>query len=192
MPLPLGFFSKKLYKAQLNYSAFDIELLALYLGITHFRSALDGRRFRVQADHKPLTFALHRLSDAWSARQQRQLSYIAEYTSEIEHMPGRSNVVADALSRPPQHAAPVAAVYPSTPDNSTNSFREIAEGQEHCKQTIRANSCPDVRSAVIEWDTVLCLEAGGLLKPLVPEHMWHPLFNKFHIWPMPALPPCGA
>jgi len=46
-PRPLGFFSKKLDTAQLSYSAFDRELLALYLGIRHFRWALEGRRFRV-------------------------------------------------------------------------------------------------------------------------------------------------
>jgi len=37
-----------------------------------------------------------------------------------------------------------------------------------------------VRAAVIEGDTLLCLEAGGLPKPLVPEHMRRQLFNKFH------------
>jgi hypothetical protein len=36
----------------------------------------------------------------WSARQQRHLSYIAEFTSDIQHVPGAANVVADTLSRP--------------------------------------------------------------------------------------------
>jgi len=88
----------------------------------------------MQTDHKPLTFALHRLSDAWSARQQRQLSYIAEYTSEIEHVPGCSNMVADALSRPPQQAAVITAVQ-SPSNTSWINFRELAEGQKHCDQT---------------------------------------------------------
>ena len=54
------------------------------------------------SDHKLLTFALHRQSDAWSARQQRHLSYLAEYTSDIRHVAGKENVVADCLSRPPE------------------------------------------------------------------------------------------
>ena len=45
-------------------------------------------------DHKLLTFALHRQSDAWSARQQRHLSYAGEYTSDIRHVAGKENVVA--------------------------------------------------------------------------------------------------
>ena len=66
---PLGFFSVKLNSAQQKYSAFDCELLACYLDIRHFRCLLEGRPFYVLTDHKPLTFALHRLSDHWTARQ---------------------------------------------------------------------------------------------------------------------------
>jgi len=64
---PLSFFSKKLDGAQLRYSAFDQELLAMYLAVMHFRWALKGRRFHILTDHKPLTFALFRTFDAWSA-----------------------------------------------------------------------------------------------------------------------------
>jgi hypothetical protein len=66
---------------------------------------LDGRRFAIFTDHKPLTYALARVSDPWTARQSRQLSYVVKYTSDICHFAGVANVVADTLSRPPGHAA---------------------------------------------------------------------------------------
>jgi hypothetical protein len=44
--------------------------------------------------------ALSRLSPPWSARQQRQLAYLSEYTSDIWHTPGHANFAANALSRP--------------------------------------------------------------------------------------------
>ena len=97
---PLAFFSKKLTPAQQRYSAFDRELLATYLSIRHFRFQLEGRRFCVFTDHKPLVSALHRVSPPWSARQQRHLAYVAEFTSDLRHVPGKDNVAADALSRP--------------------------------------------------------------------------------------------
>jgi hypothetical protein len=103
---PLGFFSKKLEPAQVKYSAFDRELLACFLGIRHFRYMLEGRHFTIYTDHKPLTTAINRASDPWTARQCRQLAYVAEYTSDIRHIAGTSNVVADALSRPPAPAFP--------------------------------------------------------------------------------------
>ena len=83
-----------------KYSVFYRELLAVYAAIRQFRWALEGRRFYVLSDHKLLTFALHRQSDAWSARQQPHLSYMVEYTSDIRYLAGKENVVAYCLSRP--------------------------------------------------------------------------------------------
>ena len=97
---PLAFYSAKLSTTQQKYSAFDRELLAVYMALRHFRFELEGRVFHVLTDHKPLVSALHRVTPPWSARQQRQLSFIAEFTSDIRHTPGSSNVVADTLSRP--------------------------------------------------------------------------------------------
>ncbi len=98
---PLAFFSRKLDSAQLNYSAFDRELLAAYLGLQHFRFQLEARKFHILTNHKPLTQALHRISEPLTAKQHHQLSYIVEHTSDIQHLARQQNVVADALSRPP-------------------------------------------------------------------------------------------
>ena len=95
---PLGFLSRKLAKAQISYSAFDRELLAAFSAIRHFRFQLEGREFQLLTDHRPLTQALSRCSDAWSPRQQCQLSYIAEYTADIRYVLGLENVMADTLS----------------------------------------------------------------------------------------------
>ena len=97
---PLGFFSKKLSKSEVNYSTFDRELLAAVSGIKHFRTRLEGRPFELWTDHKPLIFALHRVSPPTSGRQQRHLAFISEYTNQLRYLPGPTNVVADALSRP--------------------------------------------------------------------------------------------
>ncbi len=65
---PLAFFSKKLRPPERKYSAFHRELLALYLGIRHFRYFLEGRQFTAYTDHKPLTFAMHKAAEPWSNR----------------------------------------------------------------------------------------------------------------------------
>jgi hypothetical protein len=108
--------------AQQKYSAFDRELFACFAGIRHFGYMLDGRRFAIFTDHKPLTYALPRVSETWTARQTRQLSYVAEYTSDIRRIAGAANVVADTLSRPPGHAAaekpPSAATCVKAPSGS--------------------------------------------------------------------------
>ena len=54
--VPLAFFSRKLQPPERKYSAFDRELLALCLGIRHFRYFLEGQPFTAFTDHKPLTY----------------------------------------------------------------------------------------------------------------------------------------
>ncbi len=44
---PLGFFSKKLSKTDVNYSTFDRELLTAMSSIKHFRLRLEGCPFRL-------------------------------------------------------------------------------------------------------------------------------------------------
>jgi len=90
----LSFFFAKLSATQQRYSAFDRELLGVFLALRHYCFELEGRRFHVLTDHLPLVSALSRVS------QQRQLAYISEFTSDIRHTPGAANVVADNLSRP--------------------------------------------------------------------------------------------
>ncbi len=71
---PLGFFSKKLDSTQRRYSAYDRELLAWVLGIRHFRFMLEGRKFTLYTDHKPLMHVLSKAVEPWTARQSRHLS----------------------------------------------------------------------------------------------------------------------
>jgi hypothetical protein len=73
-------------------------LLVLYLKV------LNNTRPKCIAGKKTTLLymsALHAFSKPWSAWQQRQLSYLAEYTTEIWHIAGNQNMVANALSRLP-------------------------------------------------------------------------------------------
>ena len=91
---PLGFFSRKLDSAQVHYSAYDRELLACVQGIRHFRFTLEGRRYTLYTDHKPLTCALSKAAEPWTARQCRHLSYVAEFKDDIQiSLPGRYSTV---------------------------------------------------------------------------------------------------
>ena len=96
---PLAFFSKQLRPPEQKYSTFDRELLALYLAIRHFKYFLEGRSFTMFTDHKPLVGAMSKASDLWTARQQRHLAHISEFSTNIRHISGKDNVVADCLSR---------------------------------------------------------------------------------------------
>lgn len=84
----------------LKYSTFDRELLAIYLSTKHFRYFLEGRQFAIYTDHLPLTTTTTTTtitSAADRSPQARHLSYVA-FTTDLRHRPGKTNVVADALS----------------------------------------------------------------------------------------------
>ena len=99
-PMPIGFFSKKLTLTQRKYSTFDRELLAAYLAVLHFKHLIEGRNVILLTDHKPLCSAFKSQSSLKSDRQQRHLSFISEYVSDILFIKGSQNVIADCLSRP--------------------------------------------------------------------------------------------
>lgn len=96
---PIGFFSHKLAPAQVKYSPYDRELLAIYEAIKYFRFMIEARHFYILTDHKPLTFAFSTPKESCSPRQYRYLDFISQFTTDIRYIPGKENVVADSLSR---------------------------------------------------------------------------------------------
>ena len=197
---PLGFFSKKLDKPQLIYSAFDRELFAAFAAIRHFRYQLEGRQFQLWTDHKPLLFAVKKVDEAWTPRQQRQLAYIAEYTADIRHVAGVDNVVADALSRPPgQLPSPVekggsagacssstSAVSSLLPVQSSPGglvdLAAIAADQHNCSETIALSGDKklQVTRLGVGDQLLLCSTATGSLRPLVPKSHRRAIFTAVH------------
>ena len=101
---PISFFSRKLLPAEMRYSTFGRELLAVYLTIKHFRYMLDGRHFCVFTDHKPLIHAFRVRPDRHNPREIRHLAYISQFTTDMRQVNGTDNVVADVFSRPDSNA----------------------------------------------------------------------------------------
>ena len=50
-------------------------------------------------DHQPIVAAIWKSTEPTSGRQARQLAAIVEATTDVRHIDGKANVVADALSR---------------------------------------------------------------------------------------------
>lgn len=67
---------------------------------SQLHTCLAGRPLTAFVDHKALIFALANGSKPWSPHQQRQLSFISEFTSDIWHVAGKHNLVASCLSQP--------------------------------------------------------------------------------------------
>jgi cleavage and polyadenylation specificity factor subunit 1 len=82
---PIAFFSKRLGKAERNYSTFDRELFAIYEAIKYFKHHLEGRVFCIYTDHRPLTFTLAKAAER-SPRQTRHMSFISEFCTDLRYI----------------------------------------------------------------------------------------------------------
>lgn len=181
--VPLAFFSRKLKPPERKYSAFNRELLALYLGIRHFRYFLQSRPFTAFTDHKPLTFCMTKISDPWSHRHQRQLSYISELTTDIQHLHGRDNVVSDALSRAMIDSVQLGIDYEA-----------MAEGQIHDPE-IQAYRSPTQQTSFQLQDVevqpngprLLCDVSTGRPRPIVPLNWRRQTFDLIHSLSHPSI-----
>ena len=103
---PIAFFSKSLREPETKYSTYDRELLAIKLALQHFKHVIEGippSNFHVATDHKPLTsgknFSRPGESKTQLNRITRTWQIISELTTDIRHVSGEDNPVADALSR---------------------------------------------------------------------------------------------
>ena len=97
---PFGSKSYQTLDSRQDWCPYDRELNAAHKAIRHFKHMVEGRPFTLYTDHQSLVPSIHKKTDAPTARQTNQLSEIAEFTTDIRYLEGKSNFVADALSRP--------------------------------------------------------------------------------------------
>ncbi|KAF1334456.1 reverse transcriptase, partial [Globisporangium splendens] len=121
--------------AERNYPVHDKELLAMKYALAKFRVYLLGeKQFAIYTDHASLRTAVK--TPHLSQRMARWFSFFAEYNFVVHYKPGKSNILADALSRRPDYD-------PKNKSDDTNGAtvqEEITEGykqDEACRELIK-------------------------------------------------------
>lgn len=171
---PLSFFTKSLSSAQRKYSAYDRELLAAYTAVRRFKHCLEGHTFTIYTDHKPLVYAFKQRPERSTPRQFRHLDFIGQFTTDIQHISGKENVVADALSRIEEISKPV-------------DLSEMASSQktdEELKSLLLSETALQLKK--IRFPTseneleIFCDTSAPIVRPYVPKNLRKRIFNTLH------------
>lgn len=94
---PIAFFSKQLCQRLLRSSTYVRELHAITTAVKKWRQYLLGHPFTIHTDHKSLKELISQVIQ--TPEQQVYLSKLLGYDVKIQFKSGKTNVVADALSR---------------------------------------------------------------------------------------------
>lgn len=93
----ISYYSRTLNDHEKRYSTIEKELLAIVASTKYFRPYLFGRKFVIKTDHRPLVW-LDSLKEP-NSKLQRWKIKLNEFDYVIEHVKGKHNSAADALSR---------------------------------------------------------------------------------------------
>ena len=107
---PVGFVSRQLNKAEMNYSATEWECLAVVWAIGEFEPFLIDKPFTVVTDHAALKVIADK--NTTNKRLARWALLLQEFSFDVQHRPGKANANADALSR-----SPLPGTAPPEPDD---------------------------------------------------------------------------
>ncbi|KAF1326562.1 reverse transcriptase, partial [Globisporangium splendens] len=134
----VSYQSRQLRPAERNYPVHDKELLAMKYSLVKFRVYLLGEeRFAIYTDHASLRTAVK--TPHLSQRMARWFSFFAEYNFVIHYKPGKTNILADALSRRPDYD-------PKTKSEDTDGARRLCEDV----QAIAVRAATTVREEIVE------------------------------------------
>ncbi|KAG0736676.1 hypothetical protein G6F23_010807 [Rhizopus arrhizus] len=98
---PICFLSRKLLPNEMNYPIVEKELLAVIYALKKLRKYLLDKIFTLYTDNTAVRFLFFKRDPG--SRLQRWVLAVQEYSFKVVHLPGKSNVVADVMSRyPPQ------------------------------------------------------------------------------------------
>lgn len=148
---PVAYFSGKMSDAERNYDVREKEFMALMKACLHWRHYLHGTQpFTLLTDHDSLKYM--KTMPELKGRLARWVEKMQEFDFKIEHVPGKTNIVADALSRRADYVVQ---------KNSINAVETIARK----KRAQRAPESPSQRQRNIDAATVVAPKAADAPVP---------------------------
>ena len=117
---------------------------------------------------------MSKLSDPWTSRQQRHLAYISEFTTNIRHVHGKQNQVADALSRATIDFVQEGVDYEAMATSQKEDYE--VQAYRTALSSLQLEGAPFGSKG----NTILCDTSTGQPRPVVPAGWRSRIFDIFH------------
>ena len=156
---PIAYHSRKLNSAEMNYAVHEKELLAVIDSLKHWRHYLGGGLCTVCTDHRSVEGFLFQRQ--LTRRQARWQQFLSDYECTLQYIPGKANVVADALSR-----RPPLSEEPSVELNAISSVRldPAVQGQLRAGYLSDPSVPPILQGIHTGTSEEYCLEDGCIVR----------------------------
>jgi cleavage and polyadenylation specificity factor subunit 1 len=169
---PLNFVSKEFNPAQQLYSENDGELQAIYEAVKHFGHMLEAHHFTIFTDHNTIVYAFQQKRDKCSPRQFNNLDFVAQFTTDIKHISGQDNIVADTLSRVEYVTAP--PLY--------DALAAAQDGDDELRTLLGSTTALQLEKLLIPVTmvSIYCDTSAGRSRPYVPGPLHLRVFPSVH------------
>ncbi|GBG80070.1 hypothetical protein CBR_g30437 [Chara braunii] len=180
-PHPVEYFSKKVPFVHSIDDARKKELLAFVHALKRWRHFLLGRsQFRWVTDNNPLVF--YKTQDTVNNTIARWMAFIDQFDFFPDHIPGKSNCFADALSRRPDHCTAVYSTFEINDDLRNSFIRDYQADPEFHDKYANCSSPNPAPSHYRIQEGYLLVHTRGKDLLCVPSdsHLRTQLLGEFH------------
>jgi len=131
---------------------------------------LEGKSFTIYCDHKPLTFAYKQRNEKACPRQLRHLQFISQFSTDIRHIKGADNIIADTLSRIEELES---IDYDKIADSQATDDELHRLRQGNTSLNLRAHTLPSGK-------TLWCDISTQNIRPYIPQRYRSSIFHQIH------------
>ena len=128
--VPVAFFSRKLGGSQLNWTPREKETYAIVSSLRKWAGWIGFQPVLIKTDHRSLEDWVSEHVDTPSGPRGRRARWhetLSQFNLEVQYIPGKENIVADAMSR---------YAYPASSAREDVSFHGSAQARDEMKKII--------------------------------------------------------